>query len=85
MKDLQKPGADIDSDHNLLVAKIYVRLKEIVQLPKSNTKVESGDVVCSTRESASSLEEKLGAIECGSRNVTVQWNNNKKCVLDTNE
>jgi hypothetical protein len=30
-----------------------------------------------------SLEEKLGAIKCESRNVEVQWNNMKKCVLNT--
>jgi len=29
------------------------------------------------------LEGKLGAIECGSGNVEVQWNSIKKCVLDT--
>jgi hypothetical protein len=29
------------------------------------------------------LEEKLGAIKCESVNVEVQWNNIKKCVLDT--
>jgi hypothetical protein len=29
------------------------------------------------------LEEKLGAIGCGSGNVEVQWYNIKKCVLDT--
>jgi hypothetical protein len=84
MKDLQNPGADIDSDHNLLVAKVYVRLKETVQFPKNNTKVESGEVIYSTRESASTLEEKLGEIECESGNVRVQWNNNKH-LLDTNE
>jgi hypothetical protein len=30
-----------------------------------------------------SLEEKLGAIKCESGNVEEQWNNIKKCVLDT--
>jgi hypothetical protein len=30
-----------------------------------------------------SLEEKLGAIKCESGNVEVQWNNIKKCELDT--
>jgi hypothetical protein len=30
-----------------------------------------------------SLKEKLGAIKRESRNVKVQWNNVKKCVLDT--
>ena len=29
------------------------------------------------------LEGKLGAIECDSGNVEVQWNNIKGCVLDT--
>jgi len=29
------------------------------------------------------LEGKLGAIECNRRNVEVQWNNIKECVLDT--
>jgi hypothetical protein len=28
------------------------------------------------------LGEKLGATECESGNVEVQWNNIKKCVLD---
>jgi hypothetical protein len=31
----------------------------------------------------SRTEEKLGAIKCESGNVEVQWNNIKKCVLDT--
>jgi type I site-specific restriction endonuclease len=30
-----------------------------------------------------SLEEKLVAIKCESGNVEVQWNNIKKCMLDT--
>jgi hypothetical protein len=29
------------------------------------------------------LEEELGAIECESGKVEVQWNNIKKCALDT--
>ena len=29
------------------------------------------------------LEEELGAMECESGNVEVQWNNVRKCVLDT--
>jgi exonuclease III len=35
VKDVQRqPGADIDSDHNLLVAKICTRLKRIIRLQK---------------------------------------------------
>ena len=29
------------------------------------------------------LEEKLGAMGCESRNVDVQWNDRKECVLDS--
>ena len=29
------------------------------------------------------LEEKLGAVECESGNVEVQWNNIEKCLLNT--
>ena len=36
MKDVQTlPGADIDSDHNLLVAKFRTRLKKIIRFQKS--------------------------------------------------
>ena len=35
VKDVQTlPGADVDSDHNLLVAKICTRLKKIIRFPK---------------------------------------------------
>jgi hypothetical protein len=34
------PGADIDSDHNLLVAKIYTRLKKIIQFQKRRPRWE---------------------------------------------
>jgi hypothetical protein len=35
VKDVKKqPGADIDSDHNLLVAKICTRLKRVIRLQK---------------------------------------------------
>ena len=36
VKDVQTlPGADIDSDHNLLVAKVRTRLKKIIRFQKS--------------------------------------------------
>ena len=35
LKDVQTlPGADIDFDHSLLVAKIYTRLKKVVKIQK---------------------------------------------------
>jgi len=36
VKDVQTmPGADIDSDHNLLVAKVRTRLEKIIRFQKS--------------------------------------------------
>jgi hypothetical protein len=52
MKDVQTvPGADIDSDHNLMVAKICTRLKKIIQFQNGKTKMESREDVCSMTES----------------------------------
>jgi hypothetical protein len=34
------PGADIDSDQNLLVAKICTRLKKIVKIQKGKPKLD---------------------------------------------
>jgi hypothetical protein len=53
MKDVQTmPGADMDSDHNLLVAKICTTLKKIMEVPRVKTKMGSGEVICSTTGSA---------------------------------
>jgi hypothetical protein len=50
--------------------------------PKGKTKMGSGEVKCSTTESVKYSVE-LGAIECETGKVEVQWNTIKKCVLDT--
>jgi len=42
-----------------------------------------GEIVYSKTNSAGYSRRKLGAIECDSGNVEVQWNNIKECVLDT--
>ena len=42
-----------------------------------------GEIVYSKKTVQDTLERKLGAIECDSGNVEVQWNNIKECVLDT--
>ena len=43
VKDVQTlPGADIDSDHKLLVAKVHTRLKKIVQFQKSGPRWDLG-------------------------------------------
>ena len=42
-----------------------------------------GENVYSKTKVQDTLEGKLGASECDSGNVEVQWNNIKECVLDT--
>ena len=37
VKDVQiLPGADIDSDHNLMVAKVHTRLKDIIRFKRTD-------------------------------------------------
>jgi hypothetical protein len=50
--DQTLPGADIDSDHNLLVAKIHTWLKNIIRFQKSTYKMGFGEAVCSKTNSA---------------------------------
>jgi hypothetical protein len=51
VKDVQALlGANIDSDHNLLVAKICTRLKKIIRF-QAKTKMGFGEVICSMTES----------------------------------
>jgi len=84
VKDVQTlPGADIDADHNLLVAKICTRLKKITRFQKRRPRWDVEKLYAQRQRVQCTLEEKLGAIGCDSGNVEVQWNNVKGCVLDT--
>jgi hypothetical protein len=75
--------ADIDSDHNLLVAKVSTRLKKIMQFQKRRPRWDLEKLYTQRQRVQDSREEKLGAIGSESGNVEVQWNNIKECVLDT--
>jgi hypothetical protein len=77
------PGADIDSDYNLLVAKICTRLKKIIRFQKRRPQRYLEKLYTQKQRVQDTLEGKLGAIGCDSGNVEVQWNNIKECVLDT--
>jgi len=55
------PGADTDSEHNLLVAKIRKRLKKIKNLQKGQTTKGSGEVICLRQKVHNTLDEKLSA------------------------
>ena len=76
-------GADIDSDHNLLVAKFRTRLKKIIRFQKSRLRWDMEKLCAQRQRVQETLEEKLCAIECESGNGEVQWNNIKECMLDT--
>jgi hypothetical protein len=83
VKDTQSlPGVDIDSDHNLLVAKIYTRLKKIIRFQKRRAQWDLEKLCAQRQRVQDTVEEKLFAIGCDSGNVEVQWNNIKECVLD---
>jgi hypothetical protein len=77
------PGADIDSDHNLLVAKICTRFKKIISFQKRRPQWDLEKLYTQRQRVQDTLEEKLCAIGCDSGNVEVSWNNIKECVLDT--
>ena len=84
MKNVQTlPGADIDSDHNLLVATICKRLKKIIRFQNRRPQLDLEKLYAHRQRVQDILEEKLGAIGCESGNVEVQWNNIKECMLDT--
>ncbi|PNF27828.1 hypothetical protein B7P43_G09190 [Cryptotermes secundus] len=84
VKDVKNlPGADIDSDHNLLVAKFRTRLKKIIRFQKCRPRWDLEKLYAQRQSVQETLEEKLGAIEGESGNAEVQWNNIKECMLDT--
>jgi hypothetical protein len=58
------PGADIDCDHNLLVATICTRLKKIVRLHKWKPRWDLEKLYAERQEVHDSVEDKLGAIKC---------------------
>jgi hypothetical protein len=84
VKDVQTlPGADIDSDHNLLVAKFCTRLKKIIRFQKKRPQWDLEKVYTQKQRVQYTVEGKFGVIGCDSGKVEVQWNSIKECVLDT--
>jgi hypothetical protein len=77
------PGADIDSDHNLRVAKICTRLKKVIRFLKRRPRWDLEKLYAQRQRVQDTPEEKLSAMGCESGNVEVQWNNMKECVLHT--
>jgi hypothetical protein len=78
VKDVKTlPGADIDSDHNLLVAKFRTWLKKIIRFQKRRPRWDLEKLYAQRQGVQETLEEKLSAIECESGNAEVQWNNTR--------
>jgi hypothetical protein len=74
------PGAEIDSDHSLLVAKICTRLKKIIRFQKRRSQRDLEKLCAQRQRVQDTVEEKLCAIGCEYWNVEVEWNNIKRCV-----
>ena len=63
VKDVQTlPGADIDSDHNLLVAKFRTRLKKTVRFQNSRPRWDLKNLYAQRQSVKDTLDEKLCAI-----------------------
>jgi hypothetical protein len=78
VKDVQtRPGADIDSDNKLLVAKFRTRLKKIIRFQKSRPRWDLEKLYAQRQRVQDNLEGKFCAIEYESGNAEVQWNNIK--------
>jgi len=83
VKDVQTlPGADTDSDHNLIFAKICIRLRKIIRFQKRRPQWDLEKLYAQRQRVQDTIEEKLGIIGCDSGNIEVQWNNIQECVLD---
>jgi len=67
----------------ILVAKICTRLKKIIRFQERRPQWDLEKWHTQKQTVQDTLEGKLGALECDSGNVEVQWNNIKECVLDT--
>jgi hypothetical protein len=75
-------GADTDSSHNRLDAKMWARLKKKIKFQKWEPRWDPEKLHAKQQQVHDSLEENLGATECEIGNVEVRWNNIKKCVID---
>jgi len=76
-------GQILDSDHNLLVAKICTRLKKIIRFQKGKSPWDLEKLYTQKQRVQDTLEGKLGVIGCDRGNVVAQWKNINECVLDT--
>jgi len=71
------------SKHQFRHAMLGTRSKKIIRFQKRRPQWDLEKLYTQTQTVQDTLEGKLGAIECDSGNVEVQWNNIEECVLDT--
>ena len=77
------PSADIDSDHNLLVASISTRLKRIKTQGRKKSKWDLEQMNNKASQVTQALEEKISGIIGKDVNLEQEWDEIKKCVKDT--
>jgi hypothetical protein len=58
------PGADIDSDHKLLVANICTRMENVIRFQKRRPTLYLEKLYPQRQREQDTLEEKLSAMEC---------------------
>jgi hypothetical protein len=65
VKDVQTlPAADIDSDHNLLVAKFCTRLKKIIRFQKRRPRWDLDKLYAQRQRVQDTVEEEFSLFEC---------------------
>ena len=82
VKDVQTlPVADIDSDHNLLVAKVRTRLKKIIRFQNSRPRWDLEKLYAQRQSVQDTLEVKLSSIVCVSGSAEVSNTHSRKNTL----
>ena len=76
------PGADIDSDHNLLVAEMQTRLKAIKKAGKRKPKLNLERIKSKENNVKEVMEQKCSRIDGITGSVDDNWEKVKNTLLD---
>ena len=74
------PGADIDSDHNLLVAEVQTRLKAIKKAGKSKPKWNLEQIKSKENDVKEVIEQKFSQIDGVTGSIEDSWGEVKETV-----
>ena len=76
------PGADIDSDDNLLVTEVQTRLKSIKKAAKGKPKWNLERIKIKENNVKEAMEQKFSQIDGVTRSVEDSWGKLKETLLD---